>query len=93
MPFMLLYIREQIDSESYWPHISSCQDILSFSDMELSILSLEFSYYVPCLKPLAFPYAETVFAIAIFSSSDSLAPLFIEFIEISPKELGLGDGA
>lgn len=22
-------VREQIDSESYWPHISSCQDILS----------------------------------------------------------------
>jgi len=61
--------------------------------MELSILSLEFSYYVPCLKPLAFPYAETVFAIARFSSSDSLAPIFLE---ISPKELGfnrLGDGA
>lgn len=40
--------------------------------------SLQSSYYVPCLKPGAFPYAETVFAIARFSSSDSLAPLFLE---------------
>ncbi|PHT42247.1 hypothetical protein CQW23_16272 [Capsicum baccatum] len=68
-------------------------ELLPFEGNANSLTWNKVSYYIPCLKPLAFPYAETVFAIAIFSRSDSLAPLVIEFIEISSKKLGLGDGS